>query len=163
SEQEGGVPRLTMLEIIREYALEALVASGAMKVTRQAHAEYYLTFAEEVEPKLLSADQQWWLAHLVQEYENVRAALQWSFEQGAFELTLRLGGALWRYWWIRGYGSYLNEELLWLEQAMQSIDGVSTSVRAKALLSAGVLALQGGQDDRAESFCKESLVLFKEL
>jgi predicted ATPase/class 3 adenylate cyclase len=162
-EQDAGIPRLTMLETVREYALEALVASGGMKVIRQAHAQYYLTFAEEVEPKLGSVEQQRWLALLDQEYENVRAALQWSFEQGAFELTLRLGGALWRFLWIRGMGSYLSEELLWLEEAMQGIEGVSTSVRAKALLSVGVLAFQRGKADRAESFCRESLTLFKEL
>jgi predicted ATPase len=74
-EQEGGVPRLTMLETIREYGLEALVASGGVKVTRQAHAQYYLTFVEEVEPKFLSVEQEWWLALLDQEYENLRAAL----------------------------------------------------------------------------------------
>jgi predicted ATPase/class 3 adenylate cyclase/DNA-binding CsgD family transcriptional regulator len=163
TEQEGGVPRLSMLETVREYVLEAIEASGEMKVTRQAHAAYYLTFAEEVEPKLLSVEQQWWLGLLDQEYENVRAALLWSFEQGAFEITLRLGGALWRFWLIRVIGSYLSEELLWLEQAMQGIEGVSTSVRAKALMSVGLLASQRGENDRAESCCRESLVLFQEL
>jgi predicted ATPase/class 3 adenylate cyclase/DNA-binding CsgD family transcriptional regulator len=162
-EQEGGVPRLAILATVREFALEALVASGWMKVTLQAHAEYYLKFAEEVEPKLLSGDQQRWVGLLDQEYENLRAALQWSVEQGELELTLRLGGALWRFWWIRGIGGFLSEELLWLEQAIQGIEGVRTSVRAKALISVGALAYQHGDNDRAESFCQESLALFQEL
>jgi DNA-binding CsgD family transcriptional regulator/tetratricopeptide (TPR) repeat protein len=161
-EQEGGVPRLTMLETIREYGLEALVASGGMKVTRQAHAEYYLKFVEEVEPKLLSVDKYRWLGILDQEYENVRAALQWSLEQGAFEVTLRLGGALWRFWSIRRFLGYLSEELLWLEQAIQGIEGVNTSARAKALISVAALALQRSDNERAESFCRESLELFRE-
>ncbi|HEY6410404.1 MAG TPA: hypothetical protein VIY29_23375 [Ktedonobacteraceae bacterium] len=52
TEQEGEEPRLMMLETIREYALEHLAASGEMEVTRQAHAAYYLTLAEEAEPEL---------------------------------------------------------------------------------------------------------------
>jgi DNA-binding CsgD family transcriptional regulator/tetratricopeptide (TPR) repeat protein len=81
-------------------------------------------------------------------------------EQGALEFTLRLGGALWRFWLIRGY---LSEELLWLEPAIQGIEGVRTPVRAKTLISVGALAYQRGENDRAESFSRESLVLFQEL
>lgn len=159
-EQANGVPRLKMMETIREFGLERLDAHGETEVARRAHAEYYLTFAEEVEPKLLRVDQQWWLGLLDQEYENLRAALHWSLEQGALEITLRLGGALWRFWLIRGY---LSEELLWLEQAIQGIEGVRSSVRAKALISAGALGYQRGENERAESFSRESLLLFQEL
>ncbi|HET7641501.1 MAG TPA: tetratricopeptide repeat protein, partial [Ktedonobacteraceae bacterium] len=61
---------------------------------------------------------------------------------------------------IRGY---LSEELLWLEQAIEGIEGVRSSVRAKALISAGALGYQRGENDRAESFSRESLLLFQEL
>jgi predicted ATPase/DNA-binding CsgD family transcriptional regulator/DNA-binding XRE family transcriptional regulator len=159
-EQANGVPRLQMMATIREYGLECLAARGETEGARRAHAEYYLRFVEEVEPKLLSVDQQWWVGLLDQEYENVRTALQWSLEQGALEFTLRLGGALWRFWLIRGY---LSEELLALEQAIQGIEGVRTSVRAKALISVGALAFQRGDNDRAESYSRESLALFQEL
>ena len=45
-------PPLVMLEIIREYGLEALAAHGEIESTRQAHATYFLRFSEEAEPKL---------------------------------------------------------------------------------------------------------------
>ena len=159
-EQANGVPRLYMMSTIREYGQECLAAHGETEGARRAHAEYYLKFAEEIEPKLLSVEQQWWLGTLDQEYKNLREALYWSLERGELEITLGLGGALWRFWLIRGY---LSEELLWLEQAIQGIEGVSSSVRAKALISAGALAYQRGENDRAESFCRESLILFQEL
>ena len=36
-----------MLETIREYGLEVLFSSGEMETTRQAHATFYITLAEE--------------------------------------------------------------------------------------------------------------------
>ncbi len=160
-EQANGVPRLQMMATIREYGLECLAAHGETEVARRAHAEYYLQLAEEVEPKLLGEEQKWWwFDRLEQEYENLRAALHWSVERGELEVALRLGGALWRFWLVRGY---LSEELVWLEPAIKGIEGVRASVRAKALISAGALAYHHGDIDRAEAFCRESLALFREL
>jgi predicted ATPase/DNA-binding CsgD family transcriptional regulator/transcriptional regulator with XRE-family HTH domain len=159
-EQAKGVPRLMMMATIREYGLECLASHGEVEVTRRAHALYYLKFAEEVEPKLFDFEQQWWFEVLDREYENLQAALHWSLERGELETALRLGGALWRFWWVRGY---MSEELLWLEQAIQGIKEVQAPVRAKALISAGALAYQRGDNVRAESFCRESLALFQDL
>ena len=50
--QEGEDMRLTMLETIREYGLEALARSGELEATRQAHAVYYLQLAEAAWPEL---------------------------------------------------------------------------------------------------------------
>jgi len=47
--EQGDVPRIVMLETIREYALEMLAANGEERLTRHAHAVYYLTLAEESE------------------------------------------------------------------------------------------------------------------
>jgi predicted ATPase/DNA-binding CsgD family transcriptional regulator len=42
TEQEDEEPNLSMLETLREYAMECLVEHGEEEVTRQAHAAYYL-------------------------------------------------------------------------------------------------------------------------
>src|SRR5262245_23873478 len=50
--QEEGLdsePRFVMLETIREYASEQLVARGELEATRHQHAGYYLTFAQAAE------------------------------------------------------------------------------------------------------------------
>src|SRR6266581_2918392 len=82
TEQEGEEMRLVMLETIREYGLEMLVASGEMEASQQAHAHYYLALAEEAEPELGGPQQAEWLERLEREHDNQRAAMQWSLEQG---------------------------------------------------------------------------------
>jgi predicted ATPase/DNA-binding CsgD family transcriptional regulator len=150
-------PRLLMLETIREYGLEALTASGEMESTREAHAHYYLALAEEMEPKLLGAEQ---FDRLEQEHDNLRAALSWLIERAEAEMALRLGGALWWFWCVRNHAS---EGRQWMERALSSRGGVRDSVRAKALNCLGLLLYFRGDYDRAEELCRESLALCRKV
>ena len=52
----GGEPRFTMLETIREYALERLHESGETGVMQRQHAHFFLERAEEAEPGLRRAN-----------------------------------------------------------------------------------------------------------
>src|SRR5436305_9013314 len=72
-EQEGQEPRLLMLATIREYALEALAASGEMESTRRAHAAYYLALAEQGEREAGVPQQGAWLDRLEREHDNLRS------------------------------------------------------------------------------------------
>jgi predicted ATPase len=54
---EGHI-RFTMLETVREYALERLTVSGEEEFTRRAHAAYCLVIAEEGNAKSLVADRE---------------------------------------------------------------------------------------------------------
>ena len=74
--------RFAMLETIREYALERLEASGESEVIQQAHAAFYLVFAERAEPELTGPAQAEWLTRLGVEHDNLRAALAWSLGGG---------------------------------------------------------------------------------
>src|ERR1051326_1171088 len=48
-EAEGGEPRFTLLETIREYSMECLSASGEVEAIRQRHARFFMALAEEAE------------------------------------------------------------------------------------------------------------------
>jgi predicted ATPase len=157
-EQEGDEPLLLQLDTIREFGLECLAASGELETARQAHAQYYLAFAEEAERELLGARQGMWLNRLEQKHENLRAALLWLLEQKEIEAALRLGSALRRFWFIRGH---LSEGRQWLEQALMESEGVVAPVRAKALNTAGLLSGLQGDFSHAEALCQESLALLR--
>ena len=50
--EANGEPRFAMLETIREYARDRLIAAGDEEHMRERHRDYFLALAEEAEPKL---------------------------------------------------------------------------------------------------------------
>ena len=114
-----------MLETIHEYAREKLDESGEANALDRQHALYFMKLAEGAEPHLKSQEQQEWLDRLEDEYDNIRAALDWTrkAEEGrddnegreteieAAEIGLRRGGAVGSFWRVRGYYSEGREQL----------------------------------------------------
>ena len=98
SEHEGVEPRFIMLETIREYGLEMLMASQELQVTCRAYAMYYLRLAEAAELEWEGPREAKWIERLQQEQDNLRAALGWLLERGEAEMALRLSAALWWFW-----------------------------------------------------------------
>jgi predicted ATPase/DNA-binding CsgD family transcriptional regulator len=157
-------PRFTMLEIIREFALEALAGSGELNIAQEAHTAYYLSL---VVAGLEERDEVWqgeWLGRMEQELDNLRAALQYTLEQMEkghnSKLALRLGVTLTPFWLWSGHWS---EGLTFLERALMKREDVEEPVLAKALVSAGKLAFQQGDYQRAETLARESQALFGKM
>jgi predicted ATPase/DNA-binding CsgD family transcriptional regulator/transcriptional regulator with XRE-family HTH domain len=155
--EPDGEPRFRMLETIREFALECLERGGEAAPVKQAHAAYYLALAERSE--LTSGAQAVWLGRLEAEHQNFRAALAWSLEHDA-ETALRLSGALWRFWYMRGH---LSEGRRWLDRALAGAGDGQTAWRARALCGAGVLAHYQSDHRRAAALCEESLAISRAL
>lgn len=154
-EHERGEPRLLMLETIREYALECLAASGEMEKIQQAHAAFYLAFAEQAEPELLSHQQHLWLGHVSREYENLRAAFTWFLLSGNQEHSACLVGDLMWFWWNQGR---LLEGWRWIGQVLsRGVSDLSTVVRMKVLYAAGTLAFFLRYEEQASRWLQESL------
>ncbi|HEX6483862.1 MAG TPA: LuxR C-terminal-related transcriptional regulator [Ktedonobacteraceae bacterium] len=157
-EQEAAEPRVVMLETIREYGREVLEASREAEITHQAHAVYYLALAEAAEQTWNGPQQAVWFARLEHEHDNLRAAMNWLLEQREAEMALRLGTALWWFWYAQ---AYLYEGWDVLERALESSEGVAVPLRARALWAAGSLAASLGHMERGEALCQESLALFR--
>jgi predicted ATPase/class 3 adenylate cyclase/Tfp pilus assembly protein PilF len=162
-EASNNEARFTMLETIREYALERLEACGEAGAVQRQYAAYYLRLVEQAEPQLWAAEQGAWLAQLDREHDHLRALLAWSqTSDGDLQLGLQLVGALWPFWHLRGYMSEGGSWLAGLLARPHHSDAWS-SMRAKALYGAGVLATDQGDYIRAVAFCDESLTLFRDL
>lgn len=129
-------PRYGMLETIREFAAEQLVASGEEAEIRNRHLREILRIAVEVEPMLLTSGRVTALGRLDRELDNLRAALSWAVESGQADPGSELAGATWRYWHMRGG---LAEGRMRVEQIV-SLPGGSPAGRMRALEAAGGIA-----------------------
>ena len=77
---------------------------------------------------------------LEREHDNMRAALTWALERKEVEVALRLGGALWWFWWLRGHYS---EGRRWLDEAPTTGCGLRQGeLRSAEGESPGTLRLQ---------------------
>lgn len=85
----SGQDRYTMLETVREYALERLRKSGEETTIRDRHAWHFLALAESAEPMLREAEQATWLRQLGSDYTNLRAAIRWLCQRNDAEPAYR--------------------------------------------------------------------------
>ncbi len=148
-----GEPRLSLLELVRAYALERLAEFGELEQVRDAHAAYYLTLAEEAASALADADQATWQEVLEREAGNMRVALEWLLERKKGKEALRLVAVLGQFWSLSGY---LSESHNFLEVSEESQRPISPTVRAKALYDWG----EGGM---ATTLLREGVKLYREI
>ncbi len=159
--EEAGALRFTMLETIREYALEQLAASGEAESVHRKHAGYCLTLAETAEPQLAGPQQARWLHRLAAEQDNLRAAQSWTLANNEVDWPLRFVGALWRFWFFRGD---LREGSSFAEEALRHVrSGTGTATYAKALWATGWLTEIQDHLDRAIVYAQMSVQIFMEL
>ena len=150
-----------LLETVRLYARERLDAAGDGEGVRRRHRDWYLQFAESVEPALQGPALESWLRRLEAEHDNIRAALDWCRTSEPLpEYALRLAGAMWHFWEVRGYWTEGRE---WLEGALKRGAGLDIPARAKALNGAANLAFFQGDFPRASALGTESLALSRRL
>ena len=85
-------PRFSLLETIREYALDRLREGGDWVPAHDRHAAYFLDLAEPAEADLTGPGQLAWLDRLEAEYANLSAALSWLVDHGPLEQAAHLSG-----------------------------------------------------------------------
>ena len=164
-ETEG---RYRLLEMVRQYALERLKASGEADAMKSRHCGFFVSLAEEAAPQLKVSAQGEWLARLEREHNNLRASLAWSERDASgAEATecaaagLRLASALWRFWYVHGDTS---EGRQYLERALARKEvQTRTEVRARALNGAGALAFHQCDYASARALYNEALSIYREL
>lgn len=155
-----GEPRFVMLELLREFGLEQLAASGEREQIQRWHAKFYLLLAEQAESKLESAEQLEWVNRMEQEHDNLRAALEWSRRtDNAWDICLRLACTLGLFWEVRGYFSEGRGRLATI-LAMEPAQG-RTASRAKLLARAAELAYRQSDYAATVAFAEESLEIYR--
>ncbi|MDQ6669489.1 MAG: LuxR C-terminal-related transcriptional regulator [Chloroflexota bacterium] len=160
----GPEARYRLLEPVRQYAWDHLVARRESAALQRRHAEYYAELAEAAEPELMSPHRTGAIERLVANEDNLRAALNWARRSGETadtELGLRLASPMCWFWNFRGQGS---EGLDWFHALLaKDTRSVKPRVRADALHAAGELAMLLGQNGLARAQLDESAALYRQL
>lgn len=141
--------RYTMLETVRQFALEQLHESGQAAALRARHCGHFLALAEAEERHLMQAAQPGLvIQHLDAERDNLLQALAWCRQAGDSRSELRLIVALRHYWAARGLLPLGHElSLAALARAPASPPSVE---RCGALAAATQLAQMMGRVDEAQ-------------
>jgi predicted ATPase/class 3 adenylate cyclase len=162
-----GEPRLGMLEVIREYALERLGQDDDTDGARRRHAEHYAAFAERAHEQLDGPGQLTALDRLEADHDNLRAALAWSLEtsdpadQGErAAIGLRLVQELTYFWYQHGYAT---EGRRWLQRAMDVVAVDGGAPLAGVAHGLGVLLDEQGEPDAARQLFERSLAIWRDL
>jgi len=156
-----GDSRFRLVETVRQYAREKLLERAGGEAVRERHLDYFLALVEETEPKLTGAEQSAWLRRLDDEHDNLRAALEWSVASPESERSLRLCGALQRFWMTHGH---LSEGVEWCARVLAITDAQAPTLdRAKVLNGAGLLAYHQIDYAAARARHEESLAIRRQL
>ena len=153
-QEVDGVARYQLLETIRQYASEKMLEAGEADGVGNGHEAWFLGMAESAEPELRGKDQLIWLERLKLEHDNLRAALEHSFQREAVEGSLRLVASMAWFWRVTGR---LTEGREWLGRALAASEHSSPALRARALAWAAMLAGEQGDYAKAVPLGNESL------
>ena len=148
----GKTTRYFLPGMMRSYLLDKLPLADDTALLEQRHREYFLAFAEQIEPKLRGAEQAIALELLTAEQDNLRAALK---SAGSGDISLRLAGALWRFWMLRGH---FTEGRGWLTDALCNTSAAE-AIRAKALNGLGVLEMRQSDYAAAREHLEQAIAL----
>lgn len=153
-------PRYTILETIREFAFEHLVAAGEEVSVRQAHALYFLRLAEQESLAHFLPDGERRLDALEAERANMRAALSWWGRTSQSALQLALAAALGSFWYAR---IHVREGHEWLARVLDQDTAVPTPERARALVWLSLIEFLRGEMEECARDSAEGLRLCREL
>jgi predicted ATPase/DNA-binding CsgD family transcriptional regulator/DNA-binding XRE family transcriptional regulator len=149
--------RYRLLETMRHYAAERLNELSQAQAVYRAHRDHYLAIAERVPAERFD------VAHLnllVDEADNLRAALRWSIDHDEFDAGFRLADALHGVWYVRGW---MSEGRTWLAELLERAGPADSLHVAKALGTVSRLAFVQGDVEAAARFADSSLEMHQRL
>lgn len=149
---DSGTLRFAMLETIRAFGLEMLVAAGEREQAAARHVAWYTRLAEQTRRSGALSRREGLLA-LDAAHPNLRLALAWLLETGQTTCAMHLAAQLAEFWLRRGY---LSEGQVWLERALAADHGPPTVARAEALVGLNMLLWPSNAYARATTLLAEA-------
>jgi tetratricopeptide (TPR) repeat protein len=160
--------RYSLLETIRQYALEKLFNAGESAAARDRHFRYFDDLSEIAWMKFRTQESFSWVEKIETEMENFRAAMSWGLEQHP-EDTLHLAANV---SFIMYWAGSLTEARTWVTTALERADALPPvtgdalryrqRLRAKALWTIGNLNISLGHNAAAVSTLKEAIAVARQ-
>ena len=153
-------PRYRMLETIKAYGLEQLTAAGEREQLRQAHADWFASFAETGDKYLRRAEQIEWLARFAAEHGNLISAVRGAIAAGEATTSLRLATSCAWFWMLTGHKTEAQELI---EAALALSGEVDRELRAMGYAMAALLLTIGmSAETTADAFGRKALELSRD-
>jgi predicted ATPase/class 3 adenylate cyclase len=153
---DGVTARYRLLEPLRQYLAERLEESGEVELCRRSQAEWVAMLCERLGTRLLE-DQKARSPRLREESGNIDLALRWALADDSDEIALRIVGSLGQFWCFNDHAGGRR----WCMEVLGSGASTSPRRRAKALLSAGMVAQQDEAWERSIALLREALAIYE--
>jgi predicted ATPase len=148
-----------MLETIRQFATTRLEESGEYDNVHRRHARWLASVIARAHQEVRGPKQEAWLDRAEFGRHNVRAALQWCYENEPATLV-RLVTGVWFFWELRGY---IQEGRTWSEKALEVCPDSDESNAAGLHRIAGRFARAQGDLDAALKHHETGLGLARKI
>ena len=145
-------PRYFMLETIREYAHERLIAAGEERDARARHAAWVLRLVEASHAAGAHLTRS--IEALERERENIRAALAWNVDAEQWQDCLSLVARLGPFWRRRGFQ---RDGKVWLQTVLAHVPNGDPVLRALTFNALGYILRDLGEHASARQAFEEAL------
>jgi hypothetical protein len=144
ADRSSGRTRFSMLETIRQFAEEQLVASGAATEARTAHARYFAGREADITSLWDSPRQREAYDWLALELANLRAAFRWAVDTGDLDVAALI--ATYAAWF--GFATENYEPIAWAEELIEPARAIDHP-QLTALYAMASLCYMAGRNDPA--------------
>jgi len=158
TQEAGDDVRFSMLETIREYALERLAFAGEEADARDRHVSYFCSFAALAFAELVLDDQARWLRRIGDELPNLASAIGHGLASGAPTGAAMVGALLGRYYLTRFEHGLAKARL---EPLLLATANARPAERAQLLNQVGNVRGDLGDTEGALPLYEEALELFR--
>ena len=128
---------------MREYARARLEADGTLDDCADRHAQFFVRLAAEAGRELVNPRQAVWMSRLVDEREELRAAIAHLIDERRWDDVIECVWPLYWFWWV---GGQHGEVRVWMARLLEHEDELSERARTIALYYENSIAAMQSPD-----------------
>lgn len=145
-EDENHDPRFTMLETLREYALERLQEQSCYQQVQDKYKDYFISLATKLFDMRTSSQIGYWMIVCETELDNFRSTLQFCLANQQADQALTILNSI---YWALGTRGYSHEGIEWYNKCLAQVAKLPSTLEISAYHAQGELLRWYGAIDEA--------------